>query len=140
LSKQRPDAASESACMTLNAEVPHLLARTIAAWGGRLIHLSTDCVFSGNRGEYTEADEPDATDLYGRSKALGEVRADNAITLRTSLIGRELSHHQSLLDWFLAQNCREIRGFGHVFWSGVTTLHMAELIEHLIDKHPGLSG
>jgi dTDP-4-dehydrorhamnose reductase len=138
--KQRVEAVSEERCMTINAHLPHRLAKAATGWGGRLIQISTDCVFDGRRGAYTEDDEPNATDLYGRSKALGEVRQDNAITLRTSLIGRELKYHKSLLDWFLAQQNRRIQGYRRVIWSGVTTLYLAELIDKLLIHHPTLSG
>ncbi len=102
--KQRDSAASPIPSITINAVLPHRLAEMTAEWGGRLIHFSTDCVFSGRRGMYSEDDLSDAGDLYGRSKFLGEVAAPNAVTLRTSIIGRELSEHRSLLDWFLLQN------------------------------------
>src|SRR4051812_8302352 len=87
----------------INAILPHRLARLCGAAGARFVHLSTDCVFSGRKGMYTEEDLPDATDLYGRSKLLGEVDYPNAITLRTSIIGHELAGARSLIGWFLAQ-------------------------------------
>lgn len=138
--KQRPQASDPVLSITINALLPHRLARTAATWGGRLIHISTDCVFSGRRGKYTEADEPDAPDLYGRTKAMGEVNAPNAVTLRTSLIGRELRNHKSLLDWFLSQRHKRVSGYRKVLWSGVTTLHLANVIEWLILEQPDLSG
>jgi dTDP-4-dehydrorhamnose reductase len=142
--KQRPEASGAIASITINALLPHRLAEWCSSWGGRLIHFSTDCVFSGSRGNYTEEDSSDATDLYGRSKFLGEVHissgAPNALTLRTSMIGRELKRHTSLLDWFLAQNHRTVRGFRRVIYSGVTTNHLAALVEHIIDRHARLTG
>jgi dTDP-4-dehydrorhamnose reductase len=105
-----------------------------------VIHFSTDCVFNGKRGCYTEDDSSDAEDLYGRSKYLGEVAADNALTLRTSVIGRELSQFRSLLEWFLAQNGKTIRGFRRVIYSGVTTNYLARRVGDLIAGHPSLSG
>lgn len=126
--------------IAINALLPHQLAATISAWGGRLIHVSTDCVFDGRRGEYTEDDLTNAEDLYGRTKALGEVMESNALTLRTSIIGRELRAHRSLLDWTLAQNHRTVKGFRQAWWSGVTTNHLAALIVRLIREQPALSG
>src|SRR6185295_17855535 len=102
--KQRDAAQDPIPSITINALLPHRLAAWLRPWNGRLIHFSTDCVFSGRRGRYREDDPSDAEDLYGKSKFLGEVRyAPHALTLRTSIIGRELFHHKSLLDWFLAQ-------------------------------------
>lgn len=139
--KQRALAASAIPSIQINSLLPHQLAETLAAWNGRLIHFSTDCVFSGRRGHYTEADNCDADDLYGRSKFLGEVTARaNAVTLRTSIIGRELQHHESLLDWFLAQNHREAKGYTRVIYSGLTTNEMVSVVDRLIRRHPGLSG
>ncbi|MGH9647425.1 MAG: sugar nucleotide-binding protein, partial [Bryobacteraceae bacterium] len=109
-------------------------------WGGRVIHFSTDCVFSGHRGEYREDDLPDAEDLYGRSKFLGEVAAPNALTLRTSIIGRELAEFRSLLEWFLAQRGKRVRGYQKALYSGVTTNYLAGLVARLIESHPGLHG
>jgi dTDP-4-dehydrorhamnose reductase len=137
--KQRPAASDPVACIAVNALFPHALAETLREWDGRLIHVSTDCVFSGARGGYTEEDLPDAADLYGRSKALGEVTAGRALTLRTSFIGRERAHHDSLLDWFLAQR-GQVRGFTRAVFSGVTTNHLAGFIGDVIADHPTLSG
>jgi dTDP-4-dehydrorhamnose reductase len=138
--KQRAAAKAYVPSIGINSLLPHLLAEWAAEWQGRVIYFSTDCVFSGRKGGYTEADAGDAEDLYGRSKYLGEVATTNALTLRTSFIGRELSHHQSLLEWFLSQRGRTVRGFRRVLWSGVTTLHLAELVRDIIAFHPQLSG
>jgi dTDP-4-dehydrorhamnose reductase len=121
--------------------MPHLVAETIEAWHGRLIHISSDCVFSGNRGRYWETDVQDADDVYGKSKSLGEVvdRA-NAVTLRTSIIGRELQHHQSLLDWLLSQNHRRVQGYARVIYSGSTTIELSKVIDLVIREHPSLHG
>jgi dTDP-4-dehydrorhamnose reductase len=134
--KQRPAAHDAIASITINALLPHRVAHTIGRWSGRLIHFSTDCVFSGQRGRYTESDPPDAQDLYGRSKFLGEAGFPNALTLRTSIIGRELQHFESLLEWFLRQAAPVVPGFRRAFWSGVTTNHLSELVSDLI-QHPG---
>jgi dTDP-4-dehydrorhamnose reductase len=124
----------------INALMPHELAELCAEWAGHLIHFSTDCVFSGRKGKYTEDDPPDAEDLYGKSKFLGEVTAPNAITLRTSIIGRELTEHRSLLDWFLSQNGGSARGFRRVIYSGITTNEMANVVTMLVRDLPALSG
>ena len=126
--------------ITINSLLPHKLADMAQTWGGRVIHFSTDCVFSGKRGGYTEQDDSDAEDLYGKSKFLGEVAAANALTLRTSIIGRELVEHRSLLDWFLAQNHKTVKGFRRVIYSGVTTNQMAEVVADIIRNHPTLCG
>lgn len=138
--KQRSEAKAAIPSIKINALLPHRLAEVCSEWGGRLIHFSTDCVFSGKRGLYTEDDIADAEDLYGKSKYLGEVATDNAVTLRTSIIGRELAHHKSLLDWFLSQNHSQVRGFKRALYSGVTTNHLAEVVSDLIEHHPQLSG
>jgi dTDP-4-dehydrorhamnose reductase len=138
--KQRDAAHDPIPSITINALLPHRLAAWLRPWNGRLIHFSTDCVFSGRRGRYREDDLPDAEDLYGRTKFLGETRdTPNALTLRTSIVGRELFHHQSLLDWFLAQR-GTVRGFTRVIYSGVTTNHLAEVVGDVIERHRDLRG
>lgn len=126
--------------IAVNSLLPHWLAETLAPWGGRLIHFSSDCVFSGSRGNYRVSDRSDADDLYGRSKYLGEVAAANAVTLRTSIIGRELKEHRSLLDWFLSQRGKRVLGYRKVIYSGSTTNEMAEVVTRLITRHPHLTG
>jgi dTDP-4-dehydrorhamnose reductase len=138
--KQRDAAADPVTSITVNALFPHQLAEATATWGGRVIHFSTDCVFSGRKGNYTEEDPSDALDLYGKTKALGEVSYPNALTLRTSIIGRELDQHRSLVDWFLAQNGGRVRGFRRAIFSGVTTIEMAKVVARVIRQRPGLSG
>jgi dTDP-4-dehydrorhamnose reductase len=138
--KQRAEAMDAIQSISLNALLPHRLAATCAAWGGRLIHFSTDCVFNGQRGDYTEADIPNAQDLYGRTKHLGEVIADNALTLRTSIIGRELGTFTSLLEWLLSQNRGTVKGFKRAIYSGITSNHLAGLVGDLIERQPQLTG
>ena len=139
--KQRDEITQPAVWIHINSLLPHLLAETLAAWGGRLIHISTDCVFSGTRGRYVESDLSDADDLYGKTKFLGEVTGRaNAITLRSSIIGRELQHHRSLLDWLLAQNHRRVQGYSRVIYSGLTTIEMALVIDRVIRHHPSLHG
>ena len=138
--KQRNEAHDAVLSITINSLLPHKLAAMAQAWSGHVIHFSTDCVFSGERGYYTEDDNSDARDLYGRSKFLGEVACANALTLRTSIIGRELTEHRSLLDWFLAQNHKTVRGYRQVIYSGVTTNEMARVVSRVIDGRRELSG
>lgn len=138
--KQRDESKSSIPSITLNSLLPHKLAAFARGWDGRVIHVSTDCVFNGRRGNYTESDFSDAEDLYGKSKSLGEVIAENALTLRTSIIGRELSHFGSLLEWFLAQRGKTIRGFKRVIYSGVTTNYLSEIVSRIISEHPTLTG
>jgi dTDP-4-dehydrorhamnose reductase len=130
--KQRALASEAIPSIRVNALLPHELVEISREWGGKVIHFSTDCVFSGRRGGYTEDDLPDAEDLYGRTKFLGEVSAPNALTLRTSIIGRELSSHRSLLDWFLGQHHGPVRGFTRARFSGVTSNHLADVVAGLI--------
>ncbi|MBE0565728.1 MAG: SDR family oxidoreductase [Krumholzibacteria bacterium] len=138
--KQRPGAKDAIPSLTLNALLPHRLALLLEEWGGRLIHFSTDCVFSGRGGLYTEDSVADAVDLYGRTKHLGEVDAANALVIRSSIIGRELKHFASLIDWFLARAGGRVGGYTRVVYSGVTTRYMARLVGDLIERHPDLRG
>lgn len=138
--KQRREAQKALHSVRVNALLPHQLAETCSAWGGRLIHISTDCVFSGRRGGYRETDVTDAEDLYGRTKALGETVAENALTLRTSIIGRELFHFQSLLEWFVAQDHTRVLGYQRAMYSGTTTSELAAVVGDIIKDHPRLTG
>ena len=110
------------------------------AANARLIHLSTDCVFSGRKGNYVEEDPSDAEDIYGKTKYLGEVAGTGCLTLRTSMIGRELSGCHGLLEWFLSQQGKTIRGFRRAIFSGFTTRALSETIVSIIADHPQLDG
>jgi dTDP-4-dehydrorhamnose reductase len=138
----KQDAAAQDAVasISVNALFPHRVARACSEIGARLIHLSTDCVFAGLRGHYQEDDPPDAKDLYGRTKLLGEVAGENCLTLRTSMIGRELNGSHGLLEWFLSQADGSVRGFKRAIFSGFTTRALAETIAELITRYPDLSG
>jgi len=121
-------------CIYLNSFFPHSLSKILRETGGKLIHLSTDCVFSGRKGGYAETDFCDAYDMYGRSKALGEVINGYDLTLRTSLVGPELKENgEGLLHWFLHQK-GQVDGYTNVFWSGVSTLELAKAIEAAIGQ------
>ena len=137
--KQRADAKESIPSLEINALLPHRLTVLCKGIGARLIHLSTDCIFSGKKGSYLESDPSDAEDLYGKTKFLGEVHEANSLTLRTSIIGRELSRHTSLLDWFLAQT-GTVKGFTKAIYSGFTTLEMARIIEKMLLEYPDASG
>ena len=104
-----------------------------------MIHLSTDCVFSGRKGNYVETDLPDPEDLYGRSKLLGEITERSALTLRTSMIGRELKRKKSLFEWFLKQRGR-VPGYNKAVFSGLTTLELSRIIHRLITQYPKAQG
>jgi dTDP-4-dehydrorhamnose reductase len=138
--KQRQEAKKVVPSIIINALLPHQLAQICDRWGGRLIHFSTDCVFSGKRGNYQEEDFADAEDVYGRTKYLGEVTTGRAITLRTSIIGRELLHQDSLLEWFLRQDRKCISGYTRAMYSGITTNYMARVVQNLIDELPDVCG
>jgi dTDP-4-dehydrorhamnose reductase len=137
--KQRPDGLDVIPNLEINALLPHRLALICAATGARLIHISTDCVFSGNRGQYCEDDVPDPVDIYGHSKLLGEVTRLGVITLRTSIIGRSLNRNASLIDWFLRQSGR-INGYRNAIFSGFTTKEVSRVIAMLLERHPTASG
>jgi dTDP-4-dehydrorhamnose reductase len=118
----------------LNSLLPHQLSKMLRQVGGKLIHVSTDCVFSGVKGRYIETDFKDARDTYGLSKALGEVDNDHDLTLRTSIIGPELKEKgEGLFHWFMNQK-GEINGFTKMIWGGVTTLELAKVIDNAIDN------
>jgi dTDP-4-dehydrorhamnose reductase len=137
--KQRPDGLDVIPNLEINALQPHRLALICAATRARLFHISTDCVFSGNRGQYREDDVPDPVDIYGHSKLLGEVAQAGVITLRTSIIGRSIYRNASLIDWFLRQQGR-IKGYRNAIFSGFTTKEVSRVIATLLERHPAASG
>lgn len=139
LVKQLAEAEDALSAIPINSLLPHRLARLCEVANARLVHMSTDCVFSGSKGMYTEMDTPDANDLYGRSKYLGEVDYPHAITLRTSIIGHELEGARSLVGWFLAQQ-GHVKGFRRAIFSGLPTVEIARLIRDHVIPHPELSG
>ena len=112
----------------VNALAPHRLARACAVAGIRFVQVSTDCVFAGLRGGYRESDPTDATDIYGRTKALGEVTFGNAVTIRTSIIGRQLSGDRGLVEWFLARRHQVVSGFTQAWFSGLTTAEFSRVL------------
>lgn len=140
ITKQLEEAHDAVVSIEVNALFPHLLAQRCAAVGARLIHLSTDCVFSGRRGNYRDDDLPDPVDLYGRSKLLGETDDNEGLTLRTSIVGRQISGDNSLFEWVRANRGRRVRGFDRAVYSGLTTMALAEVVDELVRLHPDLTG
>jgi len=137
--KPSGDAAAEAMGEELNARFPQRLAALCRDAGAYLVHYSTDCVFSGRKGGYTEADTPDPVDPYGRSKLRGEVTGEGCISVRTSMIGPELSRKSGLLEWFLAQKERTL-GFRRAVFSGLTTPEQARVVERILERRPRKSG
>ena len=137
--KQQSEANDPVSAIGINALLPHVIAGFCDETGTRLIHVSTDCVFSGKKGNYTEDDFADADDLYGRSKYLGEVKGENAVTLRTSIIGHELQGKLSLVEWFLSQN-ESVNGYVNAIYSGFPTIELARIIDEYVIPDAGLSG
>lgn len=141
--KQLEEASDPCLTIAINSLLPHRLARTCGELGVRLIHVSSDCVFDGSRGGYCERDTPDATDLYGRTKALGETTDDEtaALTLRTSFIGRELTQPtHGLVEWLLSNNHGTVRGFKNVIYTGLTSLELARVVSQLVTEDGRLTG
>jgi dTDP-4-dehydrorhamnose reductase len=139
ITKHHAEANEPLPAISVNALLPHRLAGLCGMSGARLIHISTDCIFSGDKGAYTENDPSDAKDIYGKTKFLGEVYYPHTVTLRTSTIGHELKGANGLLEWFLLQpdNCK---GFTHAIFSGLPTVVFAQIIRDIIISHPELSG
>ena len=137
--KQRAESSESIPSLEINALFPHRLSLLCHMIGARLIHLSTDCVYSGQKGNYAETDPSDAVDLYGRSKYLGEVGDAHCLTIRTSMIGLELARKQSLLEWFLAKT-GTVHGYRRAIFSGFTTRELSRIIERMIVEYPGASG
>lgn len=138
--KQLPTAKDPIVSLEINSLFPHRLANLCQAAGARLFHISTDCVFSGRKGMYTEDDSSDAEDLYGRTKFLGEVAGPGSLTLRTSIIGRELQTTSGLVEWFLSNGGGRVRGYSRAIYSGFTTQALARIIADLIEHFPQLTG
>lgn len=134
----KPDQASSA--IYLNALLPHLLTDWAAEAGSKVVHFSTDCVFDGRLGGYTESDLTNAEDAYGRTKALGEVHSSHGLTLRSSFIGRELSAGTELVEWFLAQRGGVAEGYQRAFYTGLTTIETVKVVEKVLLEFPQLSG
>jgi len=138
LTKHLPEGNAPIPALAMNALLPHRLAQLCEIAKARMIHVSTDCVFSGDAGDYKEQDATDATDVYGKTKALGEVTTGNAVTLRTSTIGHEHGTRFGLLEWFLAQN--QCKGFRHAIFSGLPSVEFARVVRDIVIPNPSLRG
>jgi dTDP-4-dehydrorhamnose reductase len=138
--KQLPTSKDVIKTLTINSIFPHRLAELALEFNFRLITVSTDCVFTGDKGNYTEDDVADALDLYGKSKLFGEATGKNCLTLRTSIIGRELNTSHSLVEWFLSNRNGKVRGFENAIYSGFPTIVFAEIIADIIENHPEMEG
>ncbi len=135
LIKQKDESKNFSKSIHVNSLLPHLLSDYCGEMGARLIHISTDCVYSGNKGNYTEKDIPDPLDFYGRSKLLGEVSNNNAMTIRTSIIGPEINTSKGLFEWFRSSD-EIVYGYSHAWFSGFPTIELSRIIfESIIKKN-----
>ena len=140
LIKQFADVKNPLSALPVNSMLPHRLSALCELVGARLIHVSTDCVFSGRRGGYVETDMSDAEDLYGKSKYIGEIHDQiHAVTLRTSIIGDELNSNYALIDWFLSQR-GSVKGFARAIFSGLPTVELARVMKEFVLPNPALSG
>jgi len=139
LTRHKSEAEDPLVAVPINALMPHRLARQCKLVGARMIHVSTDCVFSGERGSYVETDFADACDVYGKSKALGEVTYAHTVTLRTSTIGHEFRTKHGLLEWFLSQH-GSCKGYRRAIFSGLPTVVFAKVVRDMVLPRPELSG
>ena len=140
LIKQKMNSDVNSHAIHINSLFPHQLLETCKKTDTRLIHFSTDCVFEGTPGVKHVTDTPTATDIYGLSKLLGEVKEGPALTLRTSVVGRQLFGAESLFEWAISQRGKTISGFKNAIYTGLTTLELSQVIKRIIEEHPGLVG
>lgn len=140
ITKRRPEVNNPLNAISVNSLFPHWLARWAGERGKRVIHFSTDCVFDGAEGNYSEDSPTTGTDAYGQTKALGEIRYDHTLTIRSSFVGQELAVHSELLDWFLQQRGKTIKGFTDAWYSGISTIEMARIVGDIIEHHPDLNG
>jgi dTDP-4-dehydrorhamnose reductase len=139
LIKQNPIANDPLSAITINAQLPHRLSLICNTAGVRLVHISTDCVFNGQKGSYKEEDVSDAQDIYGRTKYLGEIDYPHCVTLRTSIIGHELKSKLGLIEWFLAQK-NSARGYTRAIYSGFPTIELAEIIGKYVLPNDNIQG
>jgi len=140
LTKQKMEAESSGNAIQLNSLFPHQLAEICHKSNIRFIHFSTDCVFQGTSGIKRLSDTPNATDLYGLSKLLGEVSTWPCLTLRTSIVGRQLFGSESLFEWARSQRGKVVNGYKNAIYTGLTTLQLSQIIKRLIEDFPELSG
>ena len=140
ITKRRPVVNDLYHTIMVNAAFPHQLSAWAEIHRKKVIHFSTDCVFNGKEGDYTEESNTNATDTYGKTKALGEIKYSHTLTIRSSFIGRELKYNSELLDWFLLQKSKMVQGFTNVYYSGVSTFFLSKTVAAIIENYPGLNG
>jgi len=139
VTKRKPEVDIPLVAISVNSLFPHRLVELSRSAKFRVIHFSTDCVFNGEIGDYTEDSVTTGEDTYGKTKALGEVSYPESLTIRSSFIGRELAGKTELLEWLIAQNGKTIKGFTEAYYSGVSTIFMARVVQNIIEKHPNVS-
>ena len=140
ITKRKPEINNMELAIRVNSLFPHKLAVWAGSTGQRVIHFSTDCVFDGTIGNYSETSHTTGTDTYGKTKALGEINYPHSLTIRSSFIGRELKDRTELLEWCLSSKGQKIKGFDRAFYSGVSTICMARVVKQIITDHKDLSG
>lgn len=140
LTPRKYDTKNEKLYYQINSDLPLKLSEWAKIHHAKLIHFSTDCVFSGQKGEYTEDDKPDAQDVYGKSKAQGEIKLPGVLTYRLSKIGREIEGKTEIVEWLLSQKGKKVQGFSKAIYSGVTTNFMADELIRVIEKFPQIEG
>ena len=138
--KQRVHRTTDDEMIEINARFPHKLSDICAAFSTRLIHISTDCVFSGNKGDYVETDKPDPVDIYGLSKLAGEIVDAHNLTIRTSHVGRELTNFTSLFEWILKNRGKQVVGYSNAIYSGLTTYSLAVVINSMLATGANIGG
>lgn len=138
--KQLKESKNPKISIYINSLLPHLLAECCKKTDSKLIHISTDCVFSGKKGNYVEEDLSDAEDLYGKTKYLGEINYGTTLTLRTSIIGQELFTSHALFEWFLSQKNKSVNGYVNAIYTGLTTIAFCNEIKRIINEYPKLAG
>ncbi len=140
ITKRRPLVNDALYAIEVNSMFPHRLAEWAGENGKRIIHFSSDCVFDGTIGDYTEDSPTAGLEAYGRTKALGEIQYDHTLTIRSSFIGRELDVFTELLEWFIGQQGKSVKGFTNALYSGVSTIYMSRVVGDIIESHPELNG
>ena len=140
ITKRKPEIKIPALAIATNSLFPHKLADWALENGTRIIHFSTDCVFDGSVGNYDEQSPTTGMDTYGQTKALGELRYDHSLTIRSSFIGRELFGKTELLEWFLNQESPQIQGFSRAFYSGVSTIYMCSVVTEIIQHQSDIGG
>jgi dTDP-4-dehydrorhamnose reductase len=140
ITKRKKEINNHYKAIYVNSLFPHMLAEWSKKTNKRVIHFSTDCVFNGVDGDYTEDSNPNAEDMYGKTKALGEINYNHTLTIRSSFVGRELFSHTEILDWFLLQQSKVIKGYTDTLYTGVSTLVLSRIVSEIIEHHPRLCG